>query len=310
MTFDLTLVLAVAVSAVVGITLVILSQQVRRTRENQEEMQYVTLDRINLLTKDVLSATASRVSIADKKKEAIKKMGPKTFYYLDESQVKDLYLQVIQEPEPKRIQTRETKEVKGGIIGKFPMVEPKYERGKTQEVTKDYDVEQVPAMRYNKVEQFFFDKGKVIFGLDEFEFDKSSIDDFESVCNQMKSKFNLDIPDDMYATFFVDKMREFALEYIKKLASSSGYIALQSEFLVVDIADNDCILSRVHPLNQHLRPEDKEVKIQIGCSRSFLTPSGIATFKKGKSVKITSLGKVVSWDDKDKILEVSPIAIY
>jgi hypothetical protein len=150
----------------------------------------------------------------------------------------------------------------------------------------------------------------VIFGLDEFEFDKSSIDDFESVCNQMKSKFNLDIPDDMYATFFVDKMREFALEYIKKLASSSGYIALQSEFLVVDIADNDCILSRVHPLNQHLRPEDKEVKIQIGCSRSFLTPSGIATFKKGKSVKITSLGKVVSWDDKDKILEVSPIAIY
>ncbi|MCJ7792143.1 MAG: hypothetical protein MUP49_07050 [Dehalococcoidia bacterium] len=281
----------------------------RLTRKSSSEYQKATEYVVRRL-EDTLAAQAPRVSIADKKKEAIQKMGPKTFYYLDESQVKDLYLQVIQEPELKRIQTRETKEVKGGITGKFPMVEPKYERGKAQEVTKDYDVEQVPAMRYNKVEQFFFDKGKVIFGLDEFEFDKSSIDDFESICDQMRSKFNLDIPDDLYATFIVDKMREFALEYIKKLASSSGYIALQSEFLVIDIADNDCILSRVHPLNLHLQPEDKEVRIQICCARNLLTPSGIATFKKDKSVKITSLGKVVSWNDEDKILEVSPIAIY
>lgn len=277
----------------------------KSSNEYQEAMEY-SVSRI----KDMLVDKAPRASIADEKKEAIQEMGPKTFYYLDGSQVKDLYLQVFQAPELKRIQTRETKSTKGGITGKFPVVEPKYERGKAQEVTKDYDVEQVPAMMYNKVEQFFFDKGRVIFGLDEFEFDESAIDDFESVCDQMKSKFNLDIPDDLYATFLVDKMREFALEYIKKLASSSGYIALQSEFLVTDIADTDYILSRAHPLNQHLQPEDKEVKIQICCARSFLTPSGIATFKKDKSVKITSLGKVVSWNDEDKILEVSPIAIY
>jgi len=287
-----------------GVTAVVIAMYF--SMRAQKIMQHVLLDRL----RDILAIQASGVSIADEKKEAIRKMGPKTFYYLDQSQVKDLYLQVIQEPEPKRIQTRETKEVKGGITGKFPVLEPKYERGKAQEVTKDYDMEQGPAMMYNKVEQFFFDKGRVIFGLDDFEFDESSIDDFESNCEEMKSKFNLDIPDDLRANFVLDKMREFALEYIKKLAGSSGYIALQSEFLVVDIADNDCILSRVHPLNLHLLPEDKEVRIQICCARNFLTPSGIATFRKGKSVKIASLAKVVSWNDQDKILEVSPIAIY
>jgi len=309
MDFGLTLGLSIVMAVIVSVSFYLFSQTVRRAREKQEEMQRVTFTRIDDL-RDVLSAATPRASIAEEKKAAIQKMGPKTFYYLDERQVKDLYLQVFQEPEPKRIQTRETKEAKVGIAGKFHVVEPKYERGKAQEVTKDYDVEQVPAMMYNKVEQFFFDKGRVTFGLDEFEFDESEIDDFESVCDQMKSKFKLDIPDDLYGTFLTDKMRDFAVEYIKKLASSSGYIALQSEFLIAGITDTDCILSRVHPLNEHLLSEDGEVKIQIGCSRSFLTPSGIAVFKKDKSVKITSLGKVVSWNDKDKILEVSPIAIY
>jgi len=277
----------------------------KSSNEYQEAMEY-SVSRI----KDMLVDKAPRASIADEKKKEIQKMGPKTFYYLDESQVKDLYLQVFQEPEPKRIQTRETKEARVGVAVKLHVVEPKYERGKAQEVTKDYDMEQVPAMMYNKVEEFFFDKGRVTFGLDEFEFDQSEIDDFQSVCDEVKSKFNLEIADDQRATYVLDKMREFALDYIKKLASSSGYIALQDEFIVLNTADDDCILFYAHPLNEHLLPEDPQVRIQIGCARSFLTPSGTATFKKTKSVKITCLGKVVSWDDKNNVLEVNPIAIY
>jgi hypothetical protein len=309
MDFVLTLGLSISIAIIVGISYYLFSQQVRRARERQEEIQRITVTRIDDL-KDVLSAATPKTSIAEEKREAIQKMGPKTFYYLDERQVKDLYLQIFQEPEPKRIQTRETKEAKMGIAGKFHVVEPKYERGKAQEITKDYDVEQVPTMMYNKIEQFFFDKGRVTFGLDEFEFDESEIDDFESICDQMKSKFHIDIPDDLYGTYHIQKMTEFAVEYTKKLASSSGYIALQSEFIIADITDTDCILSRVHPLNDYLLSEDREVKLQIGCSKSFLTPSGIAIFKKDKSVKITSLGKIVSWNYKDKVLEVSPIAIY
>ena len=301
------LVLAISTGIVgMGVAVYFFTRLLRKSSEYEEAMEHGVVRRIE----DMLAAQAPRVSIEDEKKEAIQKMGPKTFYYLDGSQVKDLYLQVFQEPEPKRIQTRETKEARVGIAAKLHVVEPKYERGKAQEVTKDYDMEQVPAMMYNKVEKFFFDKGRVTFGLDEFEFDQSEIDDFQSVCDEVKSKFNLEIADDQRATYVLDKMREFALDYIKKLASSSGYIALQDEFIVLNTADDDCILFYAHPLNEHLLPEDPQVRIQIGCARSFLTPSGTATFKKTKSVKITCLGKVVSWDDKNNVLEVNPIAIY
>jgi len=304
----LMVVFSVGIALIVGISFYLFSQQVRRWRQNQEEMKQISWTLRNDL-RDIWSAKAIRASIAEEKKEAIQKMGPKTFYYLDERQVKDLYPQVFQEPEPKRIQTRETKEVKGGITAKLSVFEPKYERGKAEEVTRDYDVGQIPATMYNKVEQFLFDKGKVVFGLDEFEFDQSEIDGFQSICDEMKGKYNVDIGDEQRATYVLDKTREFALAYIKKLASSSGYIALQDEFIVLNTADDDCTLYYAHPLNDHLLPEDSKVKIQIRCSRSSLTASGSSTFQKGKSVKITSLGKVVSWNDKDKILEVSPIAI-
>lgn len=302
MSLDLLIALVVTVSSLVlGLLVFVLGT----TRKMSGRIDYLSED---ILT-DILAVRTARVSISDEKKEAIQKMGPKTFYYIDESQVKDLYPQVFEELEPKRIQTREIKEVKKGIAAKLKLIEPKWEKGKAEEVTKDYDVKQTPAMMYNKVEEFLLDKGKVIFGLDEFEFEKSSIDDFESMCDQIKSKFSVDIPDSVRTTFVSDKMREFALQYCEKLASSSGYVALQSEFLVHHISDNDCILYREHPLNEYLRPEDGKVMIKIRCLKSSLTPSGSGTFEEDKSVKITSLGKVVSWNDK-RVLEISPIAIY
>jgi hypothetical protein len=302
--FVITVIASYVVAAI--IIVFITRRQSRKSSDEYREVVEYSVSRIE----DMLVDKVPRASIVDEKKKEIQRMGPKTFYYLDESQVRYLYPQVFQEPELKQIQTQETKRFKVGIAGNFPVLQPKVEKGNAQEVTKVYDAQQELAMKYNKVEQFFFDKGKVTFGLDEFEFDESEINEFESNCDKMKSKFHVDIPDDVYGTFVVEKMREFAVEYTKKLASSSGYIALQGEFIVVNTADDDCILSYAHPLNEHLPPEDPQVRIQIRCSRSFLTPSGKATFKPIKSVKITSLGKVVSWNGKDNILEVSPIAIY
>jgi hypothetical protein len=251
-----------------------------------------------------------RVSVAQKKKEAIQKIGPKTFYYIDESQVKDLYPQVFQELEPKRIQTRESKQIKKGISAKLRFIEPKYERGRAEETTKIYDVELRPPMMYNKVEQYLLEKGKITFGLEEFEFEKSPIDDFKSMCEKMQNKFEFNIPDDLQAIFVADKMREFALQCVKELSGSTGYVAIQTEFSVIDIPGDAYILSLVHPLNEYFPLENKKIRIQVTCAKECLTSSGVSTFKKDKSVKITCLGKVVSWNNEDKILEISPIAIY
>lgn len=303
-----------SVAAILGIVSIIIAVSswffAARIKERQYIMRWEMMERMNYLKRDIYETQIQRISPAQKKKEAIQKMGPKTFYYIDESQIKDLYPQVFQELEPKRIKTRESKETKKGIAAKFKFIEPKYERDRTEEITKVYDVEQTPSMMYNRVEQYFLEKGKIIFGLEEFEFEKSSIDEFKSMCDQMRSEFNFNIPDDLRTNFVSEKMKEFALQHIKKLSSSSGYVAVQNEFSIIDISDNAYTLSFVHPLNEYLPQENKKVGIQIICAKKYMTPSGVSTFKKDKSVKITCSGKVVSWNDDDKILEINPIAIY
>ena len=251
-----------------------------------------------------------RVSVAQKKKEAIQKIGPKTFYYIDKDQIEDLYPQVNQELEPKRIETRESKETKKGVVANLRVIKPKYERGGAEETTKIYETKQTLSMMYNRVEQYLLEKGKITFGLEEFEFEESSIKDFKSMCDRMQSKFKFNIPDDLQANFVSDKMREFALQRIKELSGSTGYVAIQTESSIIDIPGDAYILSFVHPLSEYLPKEDKKVRIQVTCAKECMTSSGVSTFKKDKSVKITCLGKVVSWNNEDKILEISPIAIY
>jgi hypothetical protein len=251
-----------------------------------------------------------RVSVAQKKKEAIQKIGPKTFYYIDKDQIEDLYPQVNQELEPKRIETRESKETKKNVVANLRVIKPKYERGRAEETTKIYETKQTLSMMYNRVEQYLLEKGRMTFGLEEFEFEKSSIDEFKSMCDKMRSKFEFDIPEDLQANFVADKMREFAVLRVKELAGSTGYVAIQTELSIIDIPGDAYILSLVHPLNEYLPHEDKKVRIQVTCAKECLTSSGVSTFKKDKSVKITCLGKVVSWDNEDKFLEIAPIAIY
>jgi hypothetical protein len=302
---------AVAIAGAVVSTIVIIATIIILFQSREARfLQRMTIDRVDYLTRDLLEAKEGYPSIADEKKGEIQKIGPKTFYFIDESQVKDLYLQLFPVLEPKRIETREAKEVKGGVKGKLKIVEPEYQRGKAEEIKKIYEIETIPALMYNKVEKYFFDKGSITFGLDEFEYDKSSIDEFKSMCNKMKEQFNLNISDEVQTTFVSDKMREFALKHILNLSITSGYVALQNLFYVTDISRNICLLSYEHTLNRYLKPEDGNVKIQISCADKYLTPSGSSTFTKDKSVRITCFGKIVSWSDKEKVLLINPVAIY
>jgi len=275
-----------------------------------ELVRRIEFEEMDSLRRHRFSSETDQLSISQEKKEAIQKGGPKTFYYIDKSQVEDLYLQIFQEPEPKRIEIRESKESRKGITGDLKVIKPRYEKGKAEETTKVYNPEKVPSIMFNKVEDRLLEDGKVAFGLEEFEFEKSSIDEFKSMCDQMQNKLNFDIPEDLQDKFISDKMKEFALQYTKKISASSGYVAIQTEFSIISIVDDIYTLSFVHPLNRYLPQESTKVRIQVICPEKHMTPSGHGTFKKDKSVKITCWGKVVSWNDKDKILEICPIAIY
>ncbi len=299
----------IAILTVGALTNLLLYRYKNRQLEIEEQIKKQAQEElVDSLRKFIGAST--KASKAQKKKDAIMRMGPKTFYYLDESQVKDLYPQAFQEREPTRIETRESKGTKKGISAKFEVISPKYERDSAQEKTEIYDIKQNPPIMYNKVEKYLFKGDKVKFGLEEFEFEESQINEVNSLFDKMRNEHKLNISKDMQDKIVSDKMKEFALQNVEKLSTSSGYVAIQTEFSVIEIYDGIYLLSFSHPLNDHLPQEETNVRIQVTCAKKYMCSSGESIFKKGKLLKITCVGKVVSWNDQDKILEINPIAIY
>lgn len=292
-----------AVLGAVSVSIAIASLTLRRSSKMEDATRHLVE-----AVRDI--GRYPEVSLAEKKRKAILALAPKTFYYLDENQVRDLYTQVSQELKPKRIKTREIEETKKGITAKIKFLEPKYEKGRAKEVTKSYDVEQTSVMMYNEIEHYLVENDKVTFGLEEFEYDESSIAEFQAMCEHMESKLNFSVPRELRNKFVSNKMVDFALQNLEKLTRVSGYVAVQGELSVVDISKDGYTLSLVHPLSQHLAPGAYDTTIQVTCASDCVTPLGKSTFKRDKLIKITCLGKVVSWHTQDAVLEISPIAIY
>jgi hypothetical protein len=244
------------------------------------------------------------------KRETIAKSGPKTFYYLDETQVRDLYPQVFREPEPKQIEKEERGTSTHGAKAKLKFLEGKLE-GQTEERTRTrYEPEITPAIMYNRVEEYFFETPDVSFEVEEFQHDTDSIEAFRSMCRMMEDKFHFPVPSDLQQKFISDRMRTLALAAIDTLSSTSGYVVLQAEFSVSTASTEECILRLPHPLNEYLGTADTKAHIDIFCNPTFLTPAGKAAFTAGSSVKIACLGKVIRWDSERFALVINPIAIY
>lgn len=239
------------------------------------------------------------------KKQAILDINLKNFYYIDKEQVNNLYSQAFKEIEPSKIQTKKSKNTKTGFDFKF-----KHVRDDANEVMEEFNIEQTPSRKYNKVEKYLIEKGDVTFALEEFEYDKSHIDKFNSMCKQMETKFRTPIPLGVQEEYIEEKMKEFAIKCLEKISKSEDYISIHSLFTVIEIKENEYILSLNHSLNKHIRGRDKNVTFQIICTKKDMNSSGINAFKKDKLINITCLGIVIGWNENDKTLEINPIAIY
>ncbi len=257
-----------------------------------------------------LGAVASKKKVTAAKKQSIQRAGPKTFYYLDSRQVQDLHSQAFQELEPKEVQTRESRHKAKGIIAKLNPFGAKYETGEATETEKLYEIEQTPAVMYNKVEKYLIQQGDVSFGLEDFEYNESAIGEFTTMCERMSSKFGFDVPEDLQRKFVSDRIRGFALDRVNEVSDASGYVAVQGEFTVSSVTNDSRVLTLNHPLNAYLSQEDPQVSIQLACDSGSLLPAGASAFTQANSVKITGFGKVVSWDKSAASLVINPIAIY
>ena len=245
-----------------------------------------------------------------RKRELFTNRAIKTFYFLDEQQVQSLHAQISEEPELKRVEKRRKKGTTKSIRGKLPLVEPGFEVNNQQETTEYYEKGSTPEKMYNEVERYLLINEEIIFGMEEFDFDKTSIEDFESMCEQMKDRFEFEIPGNFQEEYISSKIKEYALAHVEEISNCSGYIAILSEFSVKSRSDGVRILSIFHPLNDYLSEGDVRVEINITCTEENINPSAIHAMKNGKSFKGTCLGKVVNYNPGKGIWEINPIAVY
>ncbi|MBM4445810.1 MAG: hypothetical protein FJ023_00420 [Chloroflexi bacterium] len=249
-------------------------------------------------------------SIAEKKKREIQSTGLKTFYYLDESQIKDLYPQIAGGITAEQIQTKRLKGSKKGISAKLKIVEPEYHQEAADEKTTTYSVKQHLSLQYNEIERYLFDKSQVTFALEDFESDEALIQQAENTVNEIRDS-GLDIPEETMRRLLAKKMEKLASQNIKRLENASGYIAIKCEVIAMNTEETEYQrLQYEHPLSKYLSQEENKAAIQINCAKESITPSGCNAFAKHKRAKITCLGKVLSWDPNTNTLQISPIAIY
>ena len=106
--------------------------------------------------------------IADNKKDIIQKKELKTFYYLDEILVSDLYDLSFPVIEPKEIQRKVTGSSRKGLKAKIKIIEPEIEKSNSTQTTEMFEVNLTPVNKYNNVEKYLFDHEEVSFAVEGF----------------------------------------------------------------------------------------------------------------------------------------------
>lgn len=245
-----------------------------------------------------------------KKRDTIASGGPKSFYSLEEHQVRELYAQIAPEPEPKRVETREAGSTASGVTANLKIAEPKYEKKRSAETVRTYEPDLSLGVMYNRVERYLLDTGDVTFGLEDFDYDDAPIVEFRSMCEKMENESHFVVPLELRDKYVAEKMRTSAQEWLKYLSAAKGYVAMQAEFTAKEASAESLILSLDHPVSQYLWPEDGKASISILCSKENLTSTGAAVLSDGQSVTATVFGRVVRWNATSGDLAVRPIAIY
>jgi len=247
---------------------------------------------------------------AREKKYAIGKLGPKSFYYLDERIVIDLYPQITDSPDPHRIETRQSDSTSAEVGLDAKIIAPRYARGKAAETTLTYDVRMTPSMMYAKIEASFFDTNRVTFGIEDFDYDRTAVDEFTSMCSKMDDEFSFQVPPDLQKRYKEQKIREQAMWRLQWIGRANGYVALLAEFHISEESASSYSLTLDHPMNRYLGEGDPRVTISISCPRANLTPSGTTVFAGNAVAKLTVVGKVIRWADDSRTLIVNPITVY
>lgn len=243
------------------------------------------------------------------KKELFINQGPRTFYFLDEEAVNELYPQIFKEVEPVETQTEERETKEGGIRAKLHLVEPRFEKTTGVTVKRTYVKEQNLGVMFNQIESFLAENDQVLLGLEDFAENEPSVEEFRTMCRQMDERFQFKVPAELQEQYIKQQQEALALQKVKELKQAHDYILMRGVFSVGS-TDNQWSLVYSHPLNNNLSSITKRVTIAATCPKERSSKAGVATFSNTATVNLTLFGKVVFWTDDSWVLQINPLAIY
>jgi len=239
----------------------------------------------------------------------------KSFYYLDEAWVMDLYGQAFPEPEPTGITEQRATTKSHGITALFKFIQPSYRHESQSQTSTSYQPKSSPSARYNRVESYLLKRNDLLLGIEDFNYDKRMISRVESLAKQFPDKVNKPELREIVGRL-IESIREAAAEEsLGQLSRTTGMVIIQAEFTIYPSALNrngQCSLMYLHPLNAHLSEAEPAAKIEVTLftNSTAIRPLGETTLTPGSNVKAIVAGSVVRWVPETNTLVVSPIAIY
>lgn len=243
------------------------------------------------------------------KKDMFINQGPRTFYFLAEEAVNELYPQIFKEAEPVETQTEERETKEGGIRAKLHFVEPRFDKSTGVSVRRTYVKEQNLGAMFIQIENFLVENDQVLLGLEDFTEHEPSIDEFRTTCRQMDERFNFKVPAELQEQYIKQQQEALANQKIKEIKQAHDYILMRGVFSVSSI-DNQWSLAYSHPLNKNLHSITKRVTISATCPKERSSTAGAATFSSTTTVNLTLFGKIVCWNEDIWALQINPIAVY
>jgi hypothetical protein len=165
-------------------------------------------------------------ALAATKKGTITASGPKTFYYLDETDTDDMYAQIAGAA---RLKNLEVEGKRGrNAAGKINTTIAEFGAGASSGFTmrSQYEVSQKLALRYQIVERQLIDSGSATFGLEDFEPDETAVKRMAELLETRDSN-----PD--RAELEAMQRRLQALNRAAVISKAIGYEAISADFEVV-----------------------------------------------------------------------------
>ncbi len=250
------------------------------------------------------------LTLPERKRNEFHNISPKSFYYIDKDEIELLSPQINSGLITKSVTTRNSKGESMSAKGGVKKVASVGTKSNTEnEVVTEYVVLDDIVSKYNSIESFLLEKDILKFGFENFDFDENALNSFNRDCGIMQNVYGFEITIEQQEEHWKKIKKDAAYSYLNQLVDISGYVSLQSEFLVRELNDESCVLELNHDVNEFLEENDKINLKVIGSSR-HLTQSAKRILTIGKNIQIVCVGKVIRWEPSSRTIEISPIAIY